>query len=113
MKDSEHGTIQSYTIGFLLSIIFTLLAFIFVMIHVGSHHVTFSHTFLTIAVVGLAIAQLFVQLIFFLHLGRRANSQWNIIVMFFAIIIIAILVGGSLWIMQNLNYNMMPSPKRD
>lgn len=112
MKKETHGSIKSYTVGFLLSIILTLAAFAFVMLHVQSHHAEFSHQFLLIIIVVLAIAQLFIQLIFFLHLGKKSTSQWNRVVMIFAVIVITILVAGSLWIMQNLDYNMMQSPAK-
>jgi len=57
----------------------------------------------------LATIQLFVQLIFFLHLDREPKPFWNLQVLMFAAGVIVIIVVGSIWIMNNLNYNMMPS----
>jgi cytochrome o ubiquinol oxidase operon protein cyoD len=49
---------------------------------------------------------LLVQLIFFLHLGRGSNVRWNILVLSFASLVVIIIVTGSLWIMNNLDYHM-------
>lgn len=61
---------------------------------------------LVFTLIGFAISQLLVQLIFFLHLGRGSNVRWNILVFLFATLVILIVVIGSLWIMNNLDYNM-------
>jgi cytochrome o ubiquinol oxidase operon protein cyoD len=53
----------------------------------------------------LAIIQLFVQLTFFLHLDRESKPWWNNTAFAFAVIVVVILVGGSIWIMANLNYH--------
>jgi cytochrome o ubiquinol oxidase operon protein cyoD len=96
----SRGSAQSYTIGFILSIAFTLLAYFLVVDH------SLSTTALAVAIVILAIAQMFIQLIFFLHLGQGSDSRWNMIILAFAGIVILIVVVGSVWIMSNLNRNM-------
>jgi heme/copper-type cytochrome/quinol oxidase subunit 4 len=53
---------------------------------------------------SLAIAQLITQLLFFLHLEKEPKPRWNLLVLSFAVTVAVILVFGSLWIMQNLNY---------
>jgi cytochrome o ubiquinol oxidase operon protein cyoD len=63
-------------------------------------------------VVGLAVAQLLVQLVFFLHLGREPKPRQNLVVFLFMLLVIGILVIGSLWIMHNLNYHMTMTPKQ-
>jgi cytochrome o ubiquinol oxidase subunit IV len=97
---SGQKTLQSYLIGFALSIILTLIAFGIVEARF------FSDVYLYISLAGLAIAQLVVQSICFLRLNSSKEGQWNLLPFLFAIFIIAILVGGSLWIMYNLNYYM-------
>ncbi|MCI0562145.1 MAG: cytochrome o ubiquinol oxidase subunit IV [Nitrososphaera sp.] len=99
------GGIRSYVCGFVLSIALTLIAFYLVDQHVRYDHRAFSHEFLYTAITVLAIAQLFVQLELFLHV--RHGSRLNVVVFAFAGFLVAIVVGGSLWIMSNLNYNMM------
>jgi cytochrome o ubiquinol oxidase subunit IV len=56
-------------------------------------------------IVALALVQLFIQLIFFLHLGRESKPRWNLSALAFAVIVVVILVFGSLWIMASLDYH--------
>jgi cytochrome o ubiquinol oxidase operon protein cyoD len=100
---AAHGSVQSYSIGFLLSIICTIAAYELVV-----HHVL-SGWSLIAAICLLAIVQLLVQLLFFLHLNKGSKPRWNLIVFSFMLILVGILVIGSLWIMANLNYNMDPA----
>ena len=97
---------KAYVTGFLLSLISTLIAWSVVNAHVTSGHHRYSHLFINILVLSLAILQLVVQLIFFLHLGREKKPRWNLQALLAAVGII-ILVVGSIWIMNNLNYSMM------
>lgn len=94
----------SYITGFLLSLVLTLVAFSLVWRHTQATDAIFSTATLMIIIAVLAVTQLIVQLIFFLHLSRESKPRWNLTVMSFAVLIVAILVFGSLWIMQNLNY---------
>lgn len=96
-----HGTLKSYIIGFILSILLTIIPYSLVV-----HHLLLGDM-LVIAVVILGIIQLLVQLIFFLHLSTSPAQRWNSMTFAFTVLIIVILVIGSLWIMWNLNYNMM------
>lgn len=97
------GAFRSYLIGFLLSILLTLVAYFMVVEH------AFSHRILVFTTIGLGIVQMFIQLLFFLHLGQESKPYWNCQLFFFMLTILVILVVGSLWIMQNLNYNVMPN----
>jgi len=109
---SEHETDQAsfglYLAGFALSLMFTLTAYTLVYIHVHSMHETFTHPFLRAVTDVLALAQFGAQLYFFLHLGRETKPRWKLLVLAFMILVVMILVGGSLWIMKNLNYRMTP-----
>ncbi len=105
--DASHGTFRSYTTGFILSLILTLIAYALVRGHIS--HNTFSHAFVMSAIVALAIIQLLVQLIYFFHLGRESKPRWNLVVLIFAAMVIIIIVGGSIWIMNNLSYKMTPT----
>jgi cytochrome o ubiquinol oxidase subunit IV len=100
------GTYKNYISGFGLSLILTLLAYSIVWWHVHSRHIAFSHRFIMSTIMVLALTQLLVQLIFFLHVGRESRPRWNLTVLIFAAGVVVILVGGSLWIMYNLNYHM-------
>jgi cytochrome o ubiquinol oxidase operon protein cyoD len=105
--DAGQGTIRSYTTGFILSLVLTAATYSLVQLHLS--HNDFSHLFIMVAIFTLAIIQLFVQLIFFLHLGRESRPRWNLMVMLLALMVVIILVGGSLWIMYNLNTRMTPT----
>ncbi|MFY9641192.1 MAG: cytochrome o ubiquinol oxidase subunit IV [Rhodomicrobium sp.] len=61
-----------------------------------------------IALVVLAIAQIGVHLVFFLHLTTAPDNTNNVLALAFGVLIVALLVGGSVWIMYHLNHNMMP-----
>jgi cytochrome o ubiquinol oxidase subunit IV len=56
----------------------------------------------------LAIAQMGVHLVFFLHLSTGPDNTNNVLALAFGIIIVFLIVVGSLWIMSNLNHNMLP-----
>ena len=56
--------------------------------------------------VGMALLQILVQLVYFLHMNSSSEGSWNLIAFIFTVLIVAILVVGSLWIMFHLNTNM-------
>ncbi|HZE86868.1 MAG TPA: cytochrome o ubiquinol oxidase subunit IV [Methylomirabilota bacterium] len=96
-------TFRSYVIGFILSIILTIIPYFLVVNHLLRGEV------LVAALLGFAMLQLLVQLLFFLHMGQESKPRWNLIVFICFISIILIIVIGSLVIMHNLNYNMNSS----
>ena len=61
-----------------------------------------------VAIVVLAIAQMGVHLVFFLHITTGPDNTNNVMALAFGVLIVVLVVGGSLWIMSNLNHNMMP-----
>lgn len=61
-----------------------------------------------VALVVLAIAQMGVHLVFFLHITTGADNTNNVLALAFGVLIVILVIGGSLWIMANLNHNMMP-----
>ena len=62
-----------------------------------------------VALVVLAIAQMGVHLVFFLHITTGPDNTNNVLALAFGVLIVVLLMGGSLWIMVNLNHNMMPT----
>ena len=101
------GTLRSYIIGFVLSLIFTLGAYGSV-VSFQSGSTIFTQELVVAIVLCFALLQLLVQLIFFLHLGKESNPKWNLGIFISTIAIVLIVVIGSIWIMTHLNYNMMP-----
>ena len=59
----------------------------------------------------LAIAQMGVHLVFFLHITTAPDNTNNVLALAFGVLIVFLVIAGSLWIMTNLNNNMMPSPE--
>lgn len=59
----------------------------------------------------LAVAQMGVHLVFFLHVTTGSDSTNNVMALAFGILIVTLVVGGSLWIMSNLNHNTMLTPQ--
>jgi cytochrome o ubiquinol oxidase operon protein cyoD len=64
-----------------------------------------------VALAVLAIAQMGVHLVFFLHINTSEDSTNNIMALAFGILIVLLVIAGSLWIMAHLNHNMMPMDK--
>lgn len=100
-QEMKHGSLQTYVLGFILSIILTMTAYFIVAEHFLTSWV------LDYAIVSLSVVQVLVQLIFFLHLGSEPKPYWNLSVFLFMALVVVIIVGGSLWIMHNLDYNTM------
>lgn len=98
---ADHGTVNSYVTGFILSLLLTVLPYYLVVSN------QFSTQTVVIGVVVLAVLQLLVQLVYFLHLNTRSERGWNFQAFIFMLLIVFILVAGSLWIMYNLRMNMM------
>jgi cytochrome o ubiquinol oxidase operon protein cyoD len=61
-----------------------------------------------VAIVVLAIAQMGVHLVFFLHITTGPDNTNNVMALAFGLLIVFLVIAGSLWIMANLNHNMMP-----
>lgn len=96
---AAHGSVKSYVSGFVISVILTIMAFLIVSNELASGSALLS------MILGLAVIQLFVQAIFFLHLGKESKPRWNLQLFVFMVATVIIIVGGSLWIMANLDYH--------
>ena len=60
------------------------------------------------ALIALAVAQIGVHLVFFLHITSGPENTNNALALAFGVLIVLLVVCGSMWIMANLNHNMMP-----
>src|SRR5579884_845670 len=94
---------RSYITGFIISIVLTVTSFFLVSNHVSSSE------FLLEAILILALTQLYVQLTFFLHLGQEKKPSYNFVIFASTAGIVLLIVIGSIWIMNHLNYNMTPT----
>jgi cytochrome o ubiquinol oxidase operon protein cyoD len=97
----SHGSFRSYVIGFVLSVILTAAAFWAVMSHTMSPAAAVTTIFI------LAVVQIGVHLGFFFHLNFRSEQRWNVTAFAFAVVVIFIVIGGSLWIIHNMTDRMM------
>ncbi|MDE2380375.1 cytochrome o ubiquinol oxidase subunit IV [Bradyrhizobium sp.] len=61
-----------------------------------------------VALIVLAIAQMGVHLVFFLHITTGPDNTNNVLALAFGLLIVFLVVGGSVWIMSHLNANMPP-----
>ena len=98
-----HGSFRGYMIGFVLSIILTAIPFWLVM---GG--VLDSKLFTAVLVMGIAVVQIVVHMVYFLHMNARSEGGWTLMALIFTLIIVGIAIAGSLWVMHHLNANMMP-----
>ncbi|OOG48126.1 cytochrome o ubiquinol oxidase subunit IV [Rhodanobacter sp. C06] len=99
----HQGSLRGYLTGFVLAAILTIIPFWLVMGHVFDSH------WLTITLVLLlAIVQIFVHIVYFLHLDTHSEGGWNMMAFIFTIVLVVIVLGASIWVMYNENANMMP-----
>ena len=61
-----------------------------------------------VALTVLAIAQMGVHLVFFLHITTGPDNTNNVMALAFGLLIVFLVIGGTLWIMAHLNQNMIP-----
>ncbi|WP_216782366.1 cytochrome o ubiquinol oxidase subunit IV [Candidatus Profftia tarda] len=97
----RENSARPYIIGFILSIILTIIPFWMVT---GA---TSSKRTILATVITMAIIQIFVHLIYFMHTKISYEECWNLVSLIFTTVVIAIIIAGSLWIMYHLNMNMM------
>ena len=93
-----------YTVGLLLSVLLTATSF-----WVANTTLLWAPG-VPLGLAVLAIAQMGVHLVFFLHITTGPDNTNNVLALAFGLLIVTLVVAGSLWIMTNLNENMMMSP---
>ncbi len=103
-EDDEGGAanVRGYLIGLALAAALTFASF-----YAASTGLIYKDA-IPGALIALAIAQMGVHLVFFLHLSTGPDNTNNILALAFGVLIVALVVIGSLWIMANLNTNMLP-----
>ena len=94
--------LRGYLIGLGLATLITVVAFL-----VARTTLVWQPS-IPVALFVLAVAQMGVHLAFFLHITTGPDNTNNVLALAFGVLIVLLLVVGSLWIMSNLNHNMMP-----
>jgi cytochrome o ubiquinol oxidase operon protein cyoD len=100
----EHGAggILGYSIGLALAVGLTIASF-----WVGATDTVWGPA-IPVALIVLAIAQMGVHIVFFLHITTGPDNTNNVLALAFGILIVALVLFGSIWIMHHLNHSMMP-----
>ena len=98
-----HVSLRGYATGFLLSVLLTAIPFWLVMAKVLPNSNTTA-----LVVLGFAVVQIVVHMVYFLHLDAKSEGGWNMLALIFTVILVVIMLAGSLWVMHHLNSNMMP-----
>ena len=104
----EPSTFKGYMTGFVLAVILTVIPFWLVM---GKVFESSSTTALIL--MGFAAVQIVVHMVYFLHMNARSEGGWNMLALIFTLVIVAITLAGSIWVMFHLNQNMMPGMMHD
>jgi cytochrome o ubiquinol oxidase operon protein cyoD len=101
VEDAGHW-VRNANLGLGFSVILTAAAFVF-----AGTHLIYGPA-IPVALLVLAIAQMGVHLVFFLHITTGPDNTNNVLALAYGIMIVLLIVVGSIWIMNNLDQNMMP-----
>jgi cytochrome o ubiquinol oxidase operon protein cyoD len=104
--DERHASVRlrvlGYVVGLALAVLLTATSFF-----IAGTNLVWQPS-IPIAIIVLAIAQMGVHLVFFLHITTGPDNTNNVMALAFGLLIVLLVISGSLWIMANLNQNMMP-----
>ena len=100
-ESAGHWVLNS-NLGLGFSVVLTVAAFV-----LAGTHLIYGPA-IPVALIVLAIAQMGVHLVFFLHVTTGPDNTNNVLALAFGILVVFLIVAGSIWIMNNLQHNMMP-----
>lgn len=100
--DEQQLSYAKYVAGFLGSVVLTVSAYLL------ATHISMNKNLLAALLAGLAIVQFGLQMALFLHVGEERGPRLRLAAACMMLAVVLILVFGSLWIMNNLNYRMTP-----
>lgn len=95
-------SVQVYVIGLVLASVLTVASF-----YVAGAKFIWGPG-IPVALIVLAVAQIGVHLAFFIHITTAPDNTNNVLALAFGVLIVALIVGGSIWIMDHLASNLMP-----
>ena len=103
-QHSLRDEVSGYVTGFALAIVLTIASF-------WVDRTSFIYgPALAVALLVLAVAQMGVHLVFFLHITTDPDNTNNVLALAFGVLIVSLVVFGSIWVMIHMNQNMMPMP---
>jgi cytochrome o ubiquinol oxidase subunit IV len=94
--------VRGYVLGLLLAVVLTVASFWAVETH------AIYRPGAAVALLVLAVAQMGIHLVFFLHITTAPDNANNVLALAFGMLIVFLVVFGSLWVMGHLNQNMLP-----
>ena len=89
-----HGSTKAYVIGFILSIVLTIIPLVLVLNNM------MNKVALVATILFMAILQFLVQLFFFMHIREGEKPQYNVMALILGIVFVITIVAGSIWIMS-------------
>jgi cytochrome o ubiquinol oxidase operon protein cyoD len=100
-ENEVSGSLVTYTVGLVFALLLTGASFI-----VSQTNLLWAPG-VPAGLAVLAIAQMGVHLVFFLHISTGPDNTNNVLALAFGVLIVTLVVLGSMWIMANLNTNMI------
>lgn len=94
----NHGSLKSYVIGFVLSIVLTIIPLVLVMNQMMEKTAT------VVTIMVMAILQFVVQLFFFMHIREGEKPRYNVHTLILGLVIVLTIIVGSIWIMMFNKY---------
>jgi cytochrome o ubiquinol oxidase subunit IV len=105
---SRHGSFRDYLIGFALAAVLTAIPFWIVIYDVFRNPKVGA-----VVILIFAFVQIVVHMVYFLHMNTKSEGGWTVLALIFTSVLVVITLSGSLWVMEHLDYNMMPmSPEQ-
>jgi cytochrome o ubiquinol oxidase operon protein cyoD len=101
-EGSVRGAVIGYVVGLALATGLTGASFLLPLTHLVYAPA------LPVALAVMAVAQMGVHLVFFLHITTGPDNTNNVLALAFGVLVVFLIMAGSLWIMANLNHNMAP-----
>lgn len=98
---ASHGSKKEYVTGLILSFVLTIIPFGMVMSGV------FSPSIAIATILICAVAQLLVQMVYFLHMNASSEQSWNLMTGIYSLITVVFLIIGSMWIFDHLHHNVL------
>ena len=102
VQDEHEAGVGTYLIGLGLAVLLTAVSFF-----ISGTTLVWGPS-IPVALVVLAIAQIGVHLVFFIHITTGPDNANNVLALAFGVLIVMLVMVGSLWIMSNLSQNMTP-----
>jgi cytochrome o ubiquinol oxidase operon protein cyoD len=101
-EESAGHWVANSNLGLGFSVVLTIAAFV-----IAGSHVVWGPA-VPVALLVLAIAQMGVHLVFFLHVTTGPDNTNNVLALAFGVLVVFLIVAGSVWIMNHLSHNMAP-----